>query len=108
MSLDDDHLFYNRKRWHDVRQIVLLRDNWHCVICNTKVRGKREAVVDHKLPRSIRPDLALDLDNLRTLCVVCHNQSHAEKQGGNSTGERVERFRPKGCDLDGWPAEVSR
>jgi 5-methylcytosine-specific restriction endonuclease McrA len=42
-------------------------------------RPKRAAMVHHVLPLDVRPDLALDLDNLRSLCVVCHNQSHPEK-----------------------------
>jgi len=96
--------------WLDLRQIVLLRDKHHCVKCGAEVRGKREAIVDHIKPRSTHPDLELDLDNLRVLCVRCHNQGHLEKlsAAGNGNGERIERFLPKGCDINGWPREILR
>ncbi|MBM7681958.1 5-methylcytosine-specific restriction endonuclease McrA [Pullulanibacillus pueri] len=29
-----------------------------------------------------RPDLALDINNLETICPSCHNKEHPEKGGG--------------------------
>ena len=71
--------FYKTKDWYRARAKTLLRDNYACVFCGASVRGKRQSRVDHILPRADRPDLALDLGNLRTLCPSCDNKRHAEK-----------------------------
>lgn len=47
-----------------------LRDNNTCQICG--FREDEIMVVDHIRPRAMRPELALDLDNLMTLCPNCH------------------------------------
>lgn len=52
--------------------------------------------VDHKIPRKARPDLALVMGNLRTLCAACDNKRHSEKGG-----KQIER--PQ-IALDGLPA----
>ena len=43
------------------------------------VRPNRAELVHHMIPLEERPDLALDLDNLRSLCSECHNRRHPEK-----------------------------
>ena len=93
--------FYASRRWRQVRGIVLLRDNYRCVICAKKVAGRLEARVDHIKPRETHPHLELALDNLRTLCPECDNRSHREKGRRNYSGEREERF--AGSDINGWP-----
>ena len=35
-------------------------------------RGERHLHADHIIPIEERPDLRLDLDNMRTLCSPCH------------------------------------
>ena len=35
-------------------------------------RGERHLHADHQIPIEERPDLRLDLDNLRTRCNLCH------------------------------------
>lgn len=42
--------------------------------------GRRHLHGDHIEPIEARPELALELDNIRTLCSVCH----ARKTGGPS------------------------
>ena len=54
------------------RRRVFERDNFACVHCVIR-GGKLEA--DHILPFSSFPDLRLDLNNGRTLCVDCHKQT---------------------------------
>lgn len=93
--------FYSGKVWRRVRLIVLARDNYRCTACGVSVAGKGQARVDHRLRRSDRPDLALDMRNLRTLCSLCDAQSHREK--GSGSVHREERFEPRGCGVDGWP-----
>jgi len=48
-------------------------------VCGVSVPGKGESRVDHIKTRRDRPDLALVLGNLRTLCASCDNQAHREK-----------------------------
>ncbi len=36
-------------------------------------RGERHLHADHQIPITVRPDLRLDLDNLRTRCNTCHS-----------------------------------
>lgn len=52
-------------RW---RTAVFERDGYRCVECG----AGGELHADHIKPLSARPDLALDLDNGRALCVPCH------------------------------------
>jgi 5-methylcytosine-specific restriction endonuclease McrA len=54
------------------REAVFRRDDYTCQICGA--RGVR-LQADHIEPISLRPDLRLDLDNGRTLCVPCHKQT---------------------------------
>ena len=47
------------------------------------VKPRRAVVVHHIQPIEERPDLALTLSNLRSLCEACHNRRHPEKGGKN-------------------------
>jgi 5-methylcytosine-specific restriction endonuclease McrA len=83
--------------------MALRRDGYRCVICRSDVSGVGAARVDHIKPVSTHPHLALDLDNLRTLCVLHDQQSHREKRSGSPT--RQQRF--SGCDVSGMPLDPS-
>ncbi|MDT2815965.1 HNH endonuclease [Vagococcus carniphilus] len=73
-------IFYNSSEWKLLRQSVLERDNYECQWC--KEQGKVTTgvhsilEVDHIEELKDRPELALDIDNLRTLCKDCHNKRH--------------------------------
>lgn len=54
------------KNW---RNAVLERDNYACVLCGSK-EGWLQA--DHIKPWAFFPELRIDIDNGRTLCVPCH------------------------------------
>ena len=97
--------FYKSKRWRTVRRFALERDLYQCVVCGADVSAPGAARVDHVKERSTHPELELDIDNLRTLCVLHDQQSHREKGGTPDAPrtERVERFAFKGVDRDGWP-----
>jgi 5-methylcytosine-specific restriction protein A len=88
--------FYDSARWRALRLQALQRDKYKCVHCGVSVAGYKKSRVDHVIERKVRPDLALTLSNLRTLCGVCDNRRHADKLGNAPkvvvpTGE------------DGWP-----
>jgi 5-methylcytosine-specific restriction endonuclease McrA len=55
-------------------------------------RGDRHLHADHQIPVADRPDLRLDLDNLRTRCDGCHRAKTVRETRG--TGRPVETLRP--------------
>jgi 5-methylcytosine-specific restriction endonuclease McrA len=61
--------FYSSTAWKKVRAKARARDGG-CVVCGATVGLD----VDHIVPWQQRPDLALDLTNLRTLCRLHHNR----------------------------------
>lgn len=63
------------------RRLLTLRDKDFCVMCHRQTKIW-QLQAHHVLPKSLYPDLALDLDNGVMLCVGCHmGVVHA----GNST-----------------------
>ncbi|WP_458383768.1 HNH endonuclease [Staphylococcus caledonicus] len=81
--------FYKSKKWRELREKVLLRDNYECQECKkegivkTIDRTKHKSLdVDHIKELDSHPDLAYDMDNLVTLCVSCHNKKHNRYQKG--------------------------
>ena len=82
--------FYDSKEWRQLREEVKRRDNYECQECKRNgyvtidtneyseraKRKKIKLVVDHIKELETHPDLALDIDNLETLCVKCHNEKH--------------------------------
>ena len=77
--------FYSGRAWRKVRQQALNRDGGMCVECMAEfmrcqsVRPRQATVVHHVIPREERPDLALDLNNLKSLCDDHHAKAHPEK-----------------------------
>ena len=76
MARDFSKAFYKSKQWQDVRQYVLLRDFNLCVRC-----GNAAEEVHHIIrltPKNIRdPLVALNPDNLESLCHDCHAAEHS-------------------------------
>lgn len=58
--------------WRYWKNQALSRDNYTCQICGFTEREIME--VDHIIPKSKRPDLKLDVNNLMTLCPNCHRR----------------------------------
>ncbi len=106
MSLiqEDSDLFYKTGEWDYIRQLALERDHHECQMCKAegrvhvdskKVEGERKTVelnVHHIKELEDRPDLALDLDNLVTLCVEHHNEVHARFGGTVNKWAHDERW----------------
>src|SRR5262249_31361145 len=97
-------LYYSAE-WRALRLWALERDGWACTVCGWSVRGPGMARVDHIETVEERPDLALCLDNVRTLCIEHDNQSHREKGRRDASGKRVEQFTIRGCDENGFPLD---
>jgi 5-methylcytosine-specific restriction protein A len=74
--------FYRSKAWRALRaQKAALHA--HCQDC----LEQRDVLVPlshvhHVVPIKERPDLALTLSNLRSLCIPCHNRREAAAQSG--------------------------
>lgn len=72
--------FYNSNEWKEKRERIKERDNNECVWCRKegKVTTNSHEVleVDHIKELAEHPELALEDDNLRTLCKDCHNKRH--------------------------------
>ena len=77
--------FYHTAAWKRMRAIALIRDGGMCQACMERLKDgvgfhpRRATMVHHIIPISERPDLALELDNLRSLCAACHAAEHPEK-----------------------------
>lgn len=64
--------FYDSERWRRLRFDVLKRDGARCVLCGRSAVHGVVLQVDHIQPRSLRPDLEWDPDNLQVLCQDCN------------------------------------
>src|ERR1700736_3461096 len=100
--------FYYSAAWHKLKRAAHSRDGYRCVVsgCGRDVSAPGAARPDHIKPVKTHPHLALDIDNVRTLCAEHDNQSHREKgKRNNVVPRRDERFIVKGCGADGWPVD---
>lgn len=72
--------FYRSPEWKALREQVLERDHYECQWCKAEGRvttgNDMTLEIDHIKTLEERPDLALEPDNLRTLCRDCHNKRH--------------------------------
>lgn len=82
--------FYDSEEWKLLREEVKKRDNYECQECkrdglvridtneySEKAKRKKiQLVVHHIKELEQHPELALDIDNLETICVDCHNKEH--------------------------------
>lgn len=82
--------FYATQGWIELRWAALKRDNFECQQCkrdglvtvdSKKERGKKKEIVlnvHHIKEIETHPELALEIDNLETLCVSHHNIAHGK------------------------------
>lgn len=63
--------------YREWRKSVFERDNYICVECGAKNGDGKRVVLnaDHLKPYALFPDLRLDINNGRTLCVPCHHNT---------------------------------
>ena len=55
------------------------RDNYECQKCKSKGKYHKAETVHHIKHLRDYPELALDNNNLISLCYDCHNKDHPEK-----------------------------
>ena len=63
--------FYRSKAWRRMRAHALAKFGARCCACGCTNHDAR-IDVDHIVPRSIAPQLALCVSNLQVLCEACH------------------------------------
>lgn len=85
-SYKESDPFYHSDAWEAARLERLRRDHFTCCDCmerymETGEKPRPAIMVHHVIPRKERPDLELNIDNLRSLCNICHNRRHPEKGG---------------------------
>jgi 5-methylcytosine-specific restriction protein A len=90
--------FYLSLEWRSLRAATLKRDRYRCTQCATPIHGKGQARVDHIVTRRANPALALDPNNVRSLCVPCDAKRHREK--GNPRHDFT-----SACDQQGNPTD---
>jgi 5-methylcytosine-specific restriction protein A len=84
-----DNPFYQTKAWKKKRKHILQRDKYICKHC-----GGFADTVHHIQPLKDYPHLALEDDNLESVCRRCHAQEHPEKQQ-----RKPEKPQPKGVRI---------
>ena len=91
MTEKEKHRFYHSAAWQRERIRILKRDHYECQDCRHRItkanhEGRqlhgwemylnRATCVHHIKELEDYPDLALDHDNLISLCDRCHNERH--------------------------------
>ncbi|MDU2670603.1 MAG: HNH endonuclease signature motif containing protein [Clostridium sp.] len=70
------HGFYVSTMWKHKRRDILLRDNNECQMCKDKGGYSTANTVHHIKHLRSNPELALEDDNLISLCDSCHWDIH--------------------------------
>lgn len=79
IKLSKEKTFYNSAVWISKRSEILKRDNNECQRCKIKGKYSKAETVHHIKHLKDYPELAIEDDNLISLCNVCHNIVHPEK-----------------------------
>lgn len=66
------NLFYDSEAWRSLRYQILRRDGGRCVLCGVTAADGATLHVDHIKPRSLFPELELEITNLQVLCSDCN------------------------------------
>jgi 5-methylcytosine-specific restriction enzyme A len=99
-TIEQKRKFYDGGEWKSLREHIKKRDNQECQECKRQGRVKIDTneysesakrkkialVVHHIKELEHHPELALDEDNLETICVECHNKEHGrlfERKGND-------------------------
>ncbi|UXU54259.1 HNH endonuclease [Staphylococcus agnetis] len=79
-DVNDRKRFYKTSEWRRLRKQRLIIDNYECQWCKEKgrvVTNKDTRLIVHHIEEvKDRPELALDIDNLVTVCFECHEEHH--------------------------------
>ena len=68
--------------WRKLREFILKRDNYLCLVCAEQGRLTEATEVDHKLNKA--KGGTDDHDNLQSICSACHKEKTAKEHLSNS------------------------
>ena len=101
---------HTSKAWGKYKEIIIKRDGYTCQMCGVFLRRGRKhprsAVVDHKQPAKLRPDLFYDDDNVWAVCKRCHDttcQSIEARYGNDAEAIRTAKEAHSPVGIDGYP-----
>jgi 5-methylcytosine-specific restriction endonuclease McrA len=66
------------KKYKEVRLKKLAQDGWVCYYCGYE--GK-DMTIDHVIPVSKAPELAIDISNMVSACKPCNSRKNKKSQG---------------------------
>lgn len=93
----EENKVYKLQLWRRKRAAILKRDNYECQHCKRKA-WRRKIVkathVHHIKELKYYPELALDDDNLISLCFECHEEQHDRNENN--------RKQPKFVNEERW------
>lgn len=69
---------YAKGEWKELVKGVYCRDQYRCVKCGKRNKGKRGLHAHHLRPWATNPDFRFSADNLVTLCRDCHCWVHSK------------------------------
>jgi len=71
----EQQAFYTSGRWRKLREVKLGKAPW-CELCIAEGVYTEATHVHHVKPLKTHPDLALDIDNLESMCISHHSKVH--------------------------------
>lgn len=80
------------RKYKEVRLKALARDGYTCYYCGNE--GK-DMTIDHIIPVSKAPELAIDINNMVTACKPCNSSKGSRSQGSFLAHKRTP---PDFCD----------
>jgi len=91
--------FHKTSKWKSKRERILRRDEYQCQECKRYGKTTEAVMVHHIVPVEERAELALEGDNLTSLCNKCHNEMHDRTTNqltskGKQLVERMKRRSP--------------
>lgn len=94
--------FYKTTKWIKKRPKVLRRDNYECRECKRYGKVRLATLVHHVNPLETHGHLALDTNNLISLCNSCHESMHIRKthELSDKGKEWVNRLTPQGVQVE--------
>lgn len=75
-----DGRFYSSVEWVALRAFVISIYGNECMCCGRNKLSGNELHVDHIVPRSVKPELALDIKNLQILCLSCNSSKSNQRE----------------------------
>jgi hypothetical protein len=79
--------FEKSNEWRFMRAMVLDKFGRECMCCGSLSKIQ----VDHIVPKSLRPDLALEMSNLQVLCWDCNRRKWTNKSTKDYRPDQLKR-----------------